>query len=380
MAVPTFPCWYQRSRLMEVVSIFKITMNGWQDSQGEFDTSGWRDRSSIELMGQSSQNELPSVSPQDFGLSTSMPSTSGIGTADQSVAGGPIGRKPNTFRLSLQKGGAAKGKDEFRRKTLFVEFNDDEQAIPLSTAYLQLKNNEANVKDVARLTMEYLNMEELAITDVNGFEILDSQATREPPAQELAALQQDPDPVPPAPAPVAAQEPEPEQPVNQQNELDQLKKMLEDLRQLQDAGSVDSTLRHLRELARPAPLAHATMAALENLVDVEREKASAQASRYAIILRQTRSLDGPSLQPLLLKLLGSDEEVAISKEIQKALQAVAAAPRRPELRRVPGQYANDTRGATTCYFCGRRGHIMKDCFARRGRGRSGRGYNYNYSL
>ena len=61
----------------------------------------------------------------------------------------------------------------------FVEFNDDEQAIPLSTAYLQLKNNEANVKDVARLTMEYLNMEEeLVITDVNGFEILDSQATR----------------------------------------------------------------------------------------------------------------------------------------------------------------------------------------------------------
>jgi len=51
--------------------------------------------------------------------------------------------------------------------------------------------------------------------------------------------------------------------------------------------------KSLREmLARPAPLfdAHATMAALENLVDVAREKASTQASRYAIILRQTRSL------------------------------------------------------------------------------------------
>jgi len=42
-------------------------------------------------------------------------------------------------------------------------------------------------------------------------------APQEPPAQELAALQQDPDPVPPAPAPDAAQEPE--QPVNQQNEV-----------------------------------------------------------------------------------------------------------------------------------------------------------------
>ncbi|KAK3744573.1 hypothetical protein QZH41_013487, partial [Actinostola sp. cb2023] len=64
--------------------------------------------------------------------------------------------------------------------------------------------------------------------------------------------------------------------------LDLLKKKLEDLRQLQDAGSVDSTLCHLREmLARPVPLfdAHATMAALENLVDVATEKASAQASR-----------------------------------------------------------------------------------------------------
>ncbi|KAK3750702.1 hypothetical protein QZH41_005747 [Actinostola sp. cb2023] len=147
-----------------------------------------------------------------------------------------------------------------------------------------------------------------------------------------------------APAPVAvpqAGDIQPE-PVNNLNELDDLKKEVAALRQLQDSGSVDSSLRHLRELlSRPQALfdPHATVAALEHLVDVSREKACNDASRYAIILWQTRSLlASPSLQPLLLKLLGAQEEVAISKEIQKALKSCAPPwiPRLQDACKEPG--------------------------------------------
>jgi len=140
------------------------------------------------------------------------------------------------------------------------------------------------------------------------------------------------------------------------------------LRQLQDSGSVDSSLRHLRELlSRPQALfdPHATVAALEHLVDVSREKACNDASRYAIILRQTRSLlASPSLQPLLLKLLGAQEEVAISKEIQKALKSCAP-PWIPRLQDARSQAApywrGQQRGGPTCYNCGRKGHIARNC-------------------
>ncbi|KAK3732278.1 hypothetical protein QZH41_014419, partial [Actinostola sp. cb2023] len=96
------------------------------------------------------------------------------------------------------------------------------------------------------------------------------------------------------------------------------------------------------------------VAALEHLVDVSREKACNDASRYAIILRQTRSLlASPSLQPLLLKLLGA-QEVAISKEIQKALKSCAP-PWIPRLQDARSQAApywrGQQRGGPTCYNC-----------------------------
>ena len=166
------------------------------------------------------------------------------------------------------------------------------------------------------------------------------------------------------------------------SQIDLLRKQVDELRQLQDAGSVDAALRRLRELlTRPPSLfySYAAMAALENLVDVAREKNADQASRYAIILRQTRPLlYSPSLQALLLKLVGSKEEVAISKEIQKALKSPSTAlPRRGEARynAPPSPYSR--RSTPSCYFCGRRGHLFKDCFARRGRGRR-RGYGRGF--
>lgn len=69
------------------------------------------------------------------------------------------------------------------------------------------------------------------------------------------------------------------------------------------------------------------MAALEQLVDVTREKRDASASRFAVVLRQTRPLlYSLSFQPLLLKLVGDKEEVQVAKEIQKALKQAPSDP------------------------------------------------------
>ena len=88
--------------------------------------------------------------------------------------------------------------------------------------------------------------------------------------------------------------------------------------------------------------AHATLAALDQLVDVARERADERATRFGIILRQTQALlYNPSFQHLLLKLIGSKEEVAIAKEIQKALKQSPPFyfPRNSNTSRVPpGRY------------------------------------------
>jgi len=97
---------------------------------------------------------------------------------------------------------------------------------------------------------------------------------------------------------------------------------------MHDAGTVDSALSLLRQhLARPSGIfdLHAALAALEQLVDVAREKADQRASILSVILCQTRPLLlDPSFQQLLLKLVGDKEKVSVAKEIQKVSQAIAA--------------------------------------------------------
>ena len=89
-----------------------------------------------------------------------------------------------------------------------------------------------------------------------------------------------------------------------------------------DQNSVHNALQTVKQLiSRPAGIfdVHAVIAALEHLVDTAREKNDAQASRYNSILKQTRPLSShASFQPVLLKLLGDKEEIAIAKEIEKA--------------------------------------------------------------
>lgn len=150
------------------------------------------------------------------------------------------------------------------------------------------------------------------------------------------------------------------------------KKELVLLRQKHDAGTVDSALGVLRQLlARPAAIfdPHASLAALEQLVDLAREKGDERANRFGIVLRQSRTLlYNPSFQHLLLKLIGSKEEVEVAKEIQKALKQS-----RPTY--LPGNSVNSggpsrpfprARQAQVCFSCGRRGHYARSCWAKRG--------------
>lgn len=61
----------------------------------------------------------------------------------------------------------------------------------------------------------------------------------------------------------------------------------------------------------------AAMAALKHLADTARENVDEQALRYNAILKQTRGLIGnPAIQCVLLKLLGTKEEIAIAKARQ----------------------------------------------------------------
>ena len=112
---------------------------------------------------------------------------------------------------------------------------------------------------------------------------------------------------------------------NAREDIASLKKELAAIRQLHDAGSVDSILSLLRQhLARPSGISdpHAALAALEQLVDVARDKSDERRPDLVSSCGKPGlcCLNDPSFQPLPLKLVGDKEEVAIPKEILKALK------------------------------------------------------------
>lgn len=143
------------------------------------------------------------------------------------------------------------------------------------------------------------------------------------------------------------------------------------LRQLYETGSVEAALGLLRQhLARPAGIfdPHASLSALEQLVDVARAKGDNRASRLNVVLRQTRPLLlTPSHQQLLVKLVGDKEEVAVAKEIQKAMKHVAPMDTPQNQRERPRPYPapRSSRSDIVCFACGKRGHIARTCWGNR---------------
>ncbi|XP_068753244.1 uncharacterized protein [Montipora capricornis] len=143
-----------------------------------------------------------------------------------------------------------------------------------------------------------------------------------PDADALAAIAPAPAPAPePAPAPA----PEPVL-----NPMEDVKKDFEAVKSKLSQNTVAHALQNIGQLLSRPPGAfdaHATMAALEHLVDTARENADAEILRYNAILRQTRGLaENPALQRVLLKFLGSKEEIAIDKEIDKATKSYSPTP------------------------------------------------------
>ena len=144
-----------------------------------------------------------------------------------------------------------------------------------------------------------------------------------------------------------------------------MKKELAALRQMHDAGTVDSALSLLRQhLARPSGIfdPHAALAALEQLVDAARDEVD-DRTRFSVVLRQTRPLLlDLSFQQLLLKLVGNKEEVAIAKEIQKSLKR--SLPPYPPREESPRFNPYPIRQPPVYFACGRRGHFARSCNSR----------------
>ncbi|XP_078346886.1 uncharacterized protein LOC144632162 [Oculina patagonica] len=147
------------------------------NSIGNFETTLWRERTSLEVKGAAEaagvNGHLPS--PQDLGISA--PSTSTSGPTFTHTQDATSMRSPAVPRNAM----SLKTKSsEIRKKIFLAEFDaENYNPIPMATAYLKLRPEECNIPEVARMTKEYLNLEEdLIIMDNSGFEILDNPSTR----------------------------------------------------------------------------------------------------------------------------------------------------------------------------------------------------------
>ena len=151
-----------------------------------------------------------------------------------------------------------------------------------------------------------------------------------------------------------------------------MKKELDEWKRKVDSSVVDSALSSLQMvIARPAALfdPYAAIAALEEVVNVTRDKKDDRATRFQIVLRQCRPLvNSLNLQQILIKLVATKEEAEVAKVIAKATKEPASAYR--------GSFGGRTRGtpysrrgafhirpptAPRCWLCGKMGHISRYC-------------------
>ena len=88
-----------------------------------------------------------------------------------------------------------------------------------------------------------------------------------------------------------------------------------------NSSAVESALSSLQMvISRPAALfdPYAAIAALDEVVNVRKDKKGDRATRFEIVLRQCRPLiNNPALQQILIKLVASKEEAEVAKVIAK---------------------------------------------------------------
>lgn len=161
--------------------------------------------------------------------------------------------------------------------------------------------------------------------------------------------------------------------------MEDVKKDIEAVKSKLSQNTVAHTLQYIRQLLSRPPGefdAHATIAALEHLVDTARENADAEILSYNAILRQTRGLaENLALQRVLLKLLGSKKDIAIAKEIDKATKSYSPTPllrgfrtgaQHAFPRAQPYNLSGTRTNGIVCFACGRPGHIARNCRVTKG--------------
>ena len=153
-------------------------------------------------------------------------------------------------------------------------------------------------------------------------------------------------------------------------QLLQLKRELEELKQSANAQIVKTALESLQSLiAKPAELfdPYASLAALEHLVTVAKEKNDPESEKYSIILRQCHSFVGnKALQSVLVKLVASKQKADVARVIEKAMKAANQPKYGRKLGRVrTSRYPRGGKGRRVfnvkCFSCGRFGYMVSFC-------------------
>ena len=125
-------------------------------------------------------------------------------------------------------------------------------------------------------------------------------------------------------------------------------------------------------IARPAaPFdPYAAIAAIDEVVNVTKEKKDEGAARYEIVLRQCRPLlNNPCLQQVLIKLVVSKEEAEVAKVIAKAFKqplpvnhgSFTGRTRRAPYQRRGTNLSTRIPSERKCWACGKAGHISRSC-------------------
>jgi len=148
------------------------------------------------------------------------------------------------------------------------------------------------------------------------------------------------------------------------------------LKELKDSANitlVDNAIVSLQQLiARPAGLfdPYAVLAALEQVVNVAKDKNDARSGRFNVILRQCRPLiNSPALRSILTKLVASKEEAEVAKVVDKAMKNSTAVRRNVAYggqqtfyrRRQTQRAGGGNRSAVRCFSCGQSGHMARFC-------------------
>ena len=117
-------------------------------------------------------------------------------------------------------------------------------------------------------------------------------------------------------------------------------------------------------IARPAALfdPYTAIAALEEVVNVTRDKKDDWATRFQIVLRQCRPLvNSPNQQQIFIKLVATKEEAEVAKVIAKATKEPASAYHGSFRGRRRGTFHMRPPTAPRRWLCGKMGHISRYC-------------------